>query len=200
MPSSWYWLKVSIPLYIPKLNSNRSLTGGLEIDRNYDVIYYTLTIGILLALSYSVFISLKISHNPSASIIQRSAGGNNLIALGTAVALLGGLLTDIFLKHSAIFQQARFAFFYIGFALITVGFTSIMGESQKTYPLPKYLSDSRLSNFIVWLLFLGTLVISFFYLVNPKTFVINRYGYQVQLIVYSIPLLTTTFVGAVFLF
>jgi hypothetical protein len=170
------------------------------MDRYFDVTYHALAVGILLALGYSIYSSLKLRHNSSLLIFRQRALGIIWIALGTAIALLGGLFADSFLKNSAYFQQVRFALYDAGFTLVTGGFMTVVAASQAAYALPKYLSNSKQVRSLVWFLFLGALVVSAFNLVDPNTFILNQYGFQTQRAVYFYPMLITTLVGSALLF
>jgi MFS family permease len=171
-----------------------------QMVQYYDVIYYGLAGGIFLALVYSVVTGNRIRVARSTTTIEERASGVVLLGLGTAIALLGGLLTDLLLKRSSLFQQARYALFYTGFAIITLGFTLIVKASDETPSRPNYLPDSGLLIRAIWTLFVGSLVVSTFYLISPATYVFNQYGVQVQLVVYSIPLLVSSLAGATILF
>ncbi len=166
----------------------------MKMDRYFDTIYYALTALLLLSLGYAALAGYKL-YNSSPSSLKRRARGITLAALGTGLALLGGLFADAFLKSSTWFQQVRFALYYAGFALVTFGLdaTAVAGQQTVAHPL-------RLSRFILWALFLAPLALSVFYLLNPNTFVLNQAGVQVQLTVYWIPMLATTCAGAILLF
>jgi hypothetical protein len=170
------------------------------MDRYFDLIYYTFGVLILVALTYSTFIALDLRHGSAVLVFRKRALGIAFASIGTIIVLLAGFLANAFLKGSVYFQQATFACYYIGFALITFGLNATAGATQKTYPLPKHLANTNFSGLVVWCLFLGTLALSVFYLVNPKTFVFNQNGVQVQRVVYWIPMLATTFAGATLLF
>lgn len=170
------------------------------MDRYFDTIYYTLAILIFLALSYSAMAGLRLRARVTKPLIKRRALGVASAAVGTVIALLGGLFADAFLKSSIYFQQARFISYYAGFTLITAGLVSTTAAVQVSYPLPKVLSQSKVLSLIIWFLFLGTLAISVFYLVDPQTFIYNPSGHQVQRVIYWIPMLAVTFAGTVLLF
>jgi hypothetical protein len=170
------------------------------MDRYFDVIYYALSFGILLALGYSILVALNLRHKTRLLIFRQRAWGIILIALGTATALLGGLSADAFLKENAYFQQIRFALYDSGFALIMIGFTTIIAASQAAYPLPRYLSNLKQVRLLAWFLFLGALLVSAFYLIDPDTFVRNQSGFQTQRAIYFFPMLSVTFVGFAILF
>jgi hypothetical protein len=170
------------------------------MNRYFDQIYFTLSFVILVALAYSTFAGLKLRKLESNLLLKRCALGISFIAIGTAITLLAGLLADLFLKRSTLFQQARFALFYIGFALNTLGLETVAEPTQARSQLPSYLKPTRVTSSLIWVLFLATLAISGFYLVNPNTFIINQYGYQIQLQIYWLPMLTISVIGAIFLF
>jgi hypothetical protein len=169
------------------------------MDRYFDVIYYALAGVILLAVGYSTLAGLELRRS-SVPAFRGRALGIASAAVGIAVALLGGLFADAFLKGSLYFQQVRFAAYYVGFALITLGLNATARAAQETAPLPGYLARPNLSSLIVWSLFLVTLAVAVFYLVNPNTFILNKDGYQVQRVIYWVPLLTSTLAGATLLF
>ncbi len=173
--------------------------GGTNMDRYFDTIYYALTALLLLSLGYAALAGYRL-YNSSASSLKGRARGITLAALGTALALLGGLYADTFLKSSPWFQQVRFASFYAGFALVTFGLDATAVAALQSGALPLRRSRARLSRFILWALFLAPLALSVFYLLNPNTFVLNQAGVQVQLTVYWIPMLATTCAGAILLF
>jgi hypothetical protein len=153
-----------------------------------------------LALTYATIAGLVLRGKSSTPFDRSRALGVNAAAIGTAIALASGLLSDSFLKSSSIFQQVRFASYYAGFALITFGLDAIVRTSQQTHSLPRFLSITRYSSFLIWGLFSVALVIAIYYLVNPATFIHNQYGFQVQRVVYWFPMLMTTFTGAVLIF
>jgi hypothetical protein len=168
--------------------------------RYFDFIYYAMGLIILLAIGYSALAGLKLRSKSANLILRRTALGISLAAGGTAITLISALLADFFLKRSAYFQQSRFAAFYVGFALITFGLITTIRAAQETLSLPRYLSQPKITSSLVWLLFLGSLAISVFYLANPATFILNIYGLQVQRPVYWLPMLIPAFAGALLLF
>ena len=170
------------------------------MDRYFDVIYYALGALILVTVGYSTFVGLNLRNASSLPVFRKRALGISLASIGTIIVLLAGFLANAFLKGSVYFQQATFACYYTGFALITFGLNAIAGATQELYPLPKHLANTKFSGLVVWSLFLGALALSVFYLVNPKTFMFNQNGIQIQRVVYWIPMLTTTFAGATLLF
>jgi MFS family permease len=169
------------------------------MDRYFDLIYYALAIGILLALVYSIISALDLRRSSVRPAYRQPALGIIWIALGTAITLLGGLFADSFLKNSPYFQQTRFALYDVGFVLIVVGITTILAAAQVSDAQPNFLSNLKQLRSVVWVLFLGSLAISTFYLLNPATFVLNQYGYQIQQAVYFLPMLTAVLVGSVLL-
>jgi hypothetical protein len=170
------------------------------MDRYFDQIYYTLSVLILVAIAYSTYAGLRLHKLETESILKRRALGIVSAAIGIAIALLGGLFTDLLLKRSSSFQQTRFTFFFIGFTLVTFGVEAIARASQETCDLPNYFSQPKITSSAIWVLYLGTLAIAAFYLVNPNTFILNKNGDQIQLIVYWLPMLTSTLFGVIFLF
>jgi hypothetical protein len=100
------------------------------MDRYFDLIYHALSTGILLALGYSIFSGLNLRRSSDHLIFQQRALGVIWIAIGMAIALMGGSFAVAFLKNSAFFQQVRFALYDAGFALIVVGFTAVIAASQ----------------------------------------------------------------------
>jgi MFS family permease len=170
------------------------------MDRYFDVIYYSLAIGILLALAYSSISALYLRRSSDHLTLRKRALGIIWIALGTAIALLGGLFADSFLKNSAYFQQVRFALYDAGFALIVLGFTTILVASQVAYAMPRYLSNTKQVRYLVWFLFLGAMVVSTFFLLDPITFIRNQFGFQTQQSIYFLPLLIAVFAGSVLLY
>ena len=170
------------------------------MDRYFDPIYYVSGALILGALGYSTVAGLNLYKASPLQIFRKRALAVLLLALGMIIVVLVGFVGNALLKRSIYYQQITFVFYYIGFTLITFSLNSTVGIIQETYPLPKYLSNARVFHLVVWSLFLGTLVMSGFYLFNPKTFVFNQYGVQIQRVVYWIPILTTTIAGAILLY
>ncbi len=167
--------------------------------RYFDLIYYTLSILILLFLGLAVTLSVGVTHKTQTPASAKAALGIRVAAVGTVIALVGGLLADALLKNSTFFQQARFAGYYIGFALITWGLSRVGRQAQETQALPKLMANRTMTGTIPWALFLVTLAAALFYLLNPATFVRNPSGSQIQLVVYWIPMLTTSAVEAMVL-
>ena len=169
------------------------------MDQYFDRIYYALAVIILLALGYSAYTGFRRS-TASTIEIRIQGMGIALAAIGTAIALVGGLLADSFLKTNSLFQQTRFFTYYVGFFLITFGLNQISRAAQKASASPgEGRSQQDLTSLIFWFFFFVPLAISVFFLVNPQTFTINQFGVQVQKTIYWLPMLTTTLVGALLL-
>ncbi len=169
------------------------------MDRYIDPIYYTLSILILLFLVLAITLSIRATRTIQTPALAKLAQGVRLAAVGTVIALLGGLLADALLKNNSIFQQARFGGYYVGFALITWRLSTVARQVQETQALPKLMASPKITGWVMWALFFGTLAIALFYLLNPATFVRNPSGSQIQLVVYWVPMLTAAGVGAVVL-
>ncbi|MDD5371551.1 MAG: hypothetical protein PHQ40_20930 [Anaerolineaceae bacterium] len=167
------------------------------MDRYFDFIYYASGALILGALGYSIFAGLNLYSLSPLPIFRKRGLAVLLLAIGMIIVVIAGFVGNALLKGSIYYQQITFACYYIGFALITFALNAMVGVTQETNPLPKYLSNVRVTSLVVWALFLGTLVVSGFYLFNPKSFVFNQYGVQIQRVVYWMPMFTTTFAGAI---
>ncbi|HEY4152782.1 MAG TPA: hypothetical protein VGM38_05625, partial [Pseudolysinimonas sp.] len=114
-------------------------------------------------------------------------------ALGTVVALGGGLLADAALKSSPLFQQVRFGLYYLGFAAIVWG-TVIVIRGCVQVALRRWIVRVLVVAFIVSLIVGGVFVFV------PSTFVLNQYREQIQLAVYWVPLLVAAGGGSIALF
>jgi hypothetical protein len=102
----------------------------------YNIIYYSLSTCILIALGFASYQGLRLYQKASSQLSTRSFGlGQALCAVGTAIALLGGLFADSFLLASSVFQQVRFSSYYCGFALTLFGITLILHAIQQ-YTIP----------------------------------------------------------------
>lgn len=163
------------------------------MERYFDAIYAILCVAMLLALADATFMGFRRRVRSSDRRFRQQTLGIASIAIGTALALLGGLVADAFLMDSPLFQQFRFGAYDVGFALIVAGLDRILRASPAADALANW------SRAVVWLAFLGTLSVSVFFLANPRTFVMNQYGLQIQLTIYWLPLLTATLLGAVLL-
>ena len=166
----------------------------MQIARYFDAIYNGLSIALLLALAIAVIRGLLLARSDSPS--DRSHGrGAALVAFGTALALSGGLVADGFLKSSPWFQQVRFGFYFLGFALLVVGTMMVirgatLGRGPRWRALP----------FALLGLFVASLAVSVPLVTIPSTFVLNKFQEQVQLPIYWLPMLVSTAAGAVVLF
>ncbi|HEY4321898.1 MAG TPA: hypothetical protein VGM77_12075, partial [Gemmatimonadales bacterium] len=79
----------------------------MHLDRYFDDIYLALNIAMIVGLALTVIFGLLLRRRQDDAL--RFAGtGSVVAALGTVVALGGGLLADAALKSSPLFQQVRF--------------------------------------------------------------------------------------------
>src|SRR5512146_1326027 len=122
------------------------------MDRYFDPIYYALAVAILLALGYAAVAGLRARPQAGAAALATALG-----AIGTAVALLGGLYADLFLKSSPNFQQVRFSAYYLGFILITFCLVAAVQAPQASGAIPKERLLPRLARTFLWPPFILTL-------------------------------------------
>ncbi|MDB5203955.1 MAG: hypothetical protein JWQ27_3364, partial [Ferruginibacter sp.] len=93
----------------------------MNIERYFDVIYNALSVAFLLSLAVAVIRGLLLGRPRTANPDRWHGRGAAIAALGTGLALAGGLVADNFLQDSALFQQVRFGIYFIGFALVVLG-------------------------------------------------------------------------------
>jgi hypothetical protein len=154
------------------------------MSKYLDVIYYTMAVSILLFLSMVMVTDLQ----------QRKARvkvGYFWAAIGMAVALVGGMFADLVLKNYAWFQQIRFSLYFLGFAIFQLGMVSI----AETIVVDRAQPDRwnmRIMRIITWLIYTATVIIACFYLLNPKLFIFNQRGMQIQRIIYWLPMLVVS--------
>jgi hypothetical protein len=166
----------------------------MNVERYFDVIYNSISIAFLLALAVAVVRGCLLGRRRFNELDRQHGRGSALAAFGTALALAGGLVADGFLQDSAWFQQLRFGIYFLGFALVVVGTrwvlrSAIAGRTDFRRFLPRVLVA----------VFVVSLLVSIPFLIIPSTFELNRYGEQVQLVVYWTPLLVASGLGAVLL-
>ena len=111
-----------------------------------------------------------------------------VIAMGTAVALAGGLIADAALQSSPFFQQVRFGAYYLGFAAIVAGTTIAI---RATTTRSRWIIRILVSAFAL------ALIVGAVFVCVPATFVLNRYHEQIQLVIYWVPMLVATGGGAI---
>jgi len=164
----------------------------MQLDRYFDAIYVGLNIAMVGALLATVvFGALR---RRSRSDAARAVGaGAALLAIGTAVALGGGLVADAVLKSSPWFQQVRFGLYYIGFAVIVWGTVAILRGCVRA-PWRIRISAALAIAYAV------SVLIGAAFVCIPATFVLNQYREQVQLPVYWLPLLIASAGGSLALF
>lgn len=169
------------------------------MERHFDLIYDMLCMLIGFVLAYATITGLKAFRTLPAGRTRRQASGIAEAAVGVAVALAGGLFADAMLKQSIYFQQVRFALYYLGFGLITLGTTKIVDAYRTTGVQSSSFSRSTIPVWIVWACFTGPLVLAVVYLVDSRTFILNSAEMQVQRTIYWIPMLGATGSAAVVL-
>ena len=152
-------------------------------DRYFDVVYAALNVLLFSELAATV-VTVLVPGADSAARRRRPAAA--LCAAGIAVALVGGLVADGTLKSTDVFQQVRFGAYYAGFALILLGHRAALRAVGWRWRL---LACGMVAG----------LLVAVPLLVVPATFVLNRYGEQVQLPVYWAPMLAVSGLGVVVL-
>ena len=162
----------------------------MHLDRYFDTIYLGLNVAMVIALIAAIVFG-GVRRMRSRAVASRALGsGVILLAVGTAVALGGGLLADAALKSTPWFQQVRFGLYYLGFAGIVWGTVVILRACVATP------SRSWITRVLV-IAYAAAVVIGAGFVGIPATFVLNQYGEQVQLVVYWLPLLVATAVGCI---
>ena len=151
----------------------------------YDALYAALNVGLALGLAVSAAFGLLFAFTGQVAGERRRGAGTAWIAVGTAVALAGGLFADAALKSAPLFQQVRFGFYYAGFALVLLG-TVLVASGPAARP--SWRTPSKL----LALAYGGSVLIAGVFVTVPATFVLNRYHEQVQLVGYWVPLLVAT--------
>lgn len=161
----------------------------MRLDQYFDDIYLGLNIAMLIGLAVAIVLGViggRNAENPFRSLWSRVA----VIAVGTLVALAGGLIADAVLKSSPWFQQVRFGAYYLGFAAVVVGTIGVIGAGGDT------LRARRVGRALA-VLFVAALAIGIIFVTVPATFVLNQYHEQIQLTVYWLPMLVAAAGGAV---
>lgn len=159
----------------------------MRLDRYFDTIYLGLNIAMLVALALAVVFGIIRAR--SAKPPRGLGAAAVILAVGTTVALAGGLIADAALKSSPWFQQVRFGAYYLGFAAIVIGTIRVMrsaGDPQRARRLSRALAIA----------FLAAVVVGVVFVTVPATFVLNQYREQIQLTVYWIPMLVASAGGA----
>lgn len=156
----------------------------------YDVLYTALNLGLALGLAVSAAFGLLLAFKSRIPAERRRGAGTTWIAVGTAVALAGGLFADAALKSNPLFQQVRFGFYYAGFALVVLGTVLVAGDRSA-------VQRWRTPSMLLVLAYGVSVVIAGVFVTVPATFVLNRYHEQVQLAGYWVPLLVATAGGTV---
>ena len=160
----------------------------MRIDQYFDDIYLALNIAMLVGLALAVLFGLIGGRTADPS--RRLWPAVSLIAIGTVVALAGGLIADAALKSSPWFQQVRFGAYYLGFAAIMIGTIVVIGAA----------GDSRRARRVgraLAVVFVVSVIIGGVFVLVLATFVLNRYHEQIQLAVYWLPMLVAGAGGAV---
>jgi hypothetical protein len=162
----------------------------MHLDRYFDAIYLGLNVAMVVALVAAIALGV-VRRVRSRNAASRALGsGAILLAVGTAVALGGGLLADAALKSTPWFQQVRFGLYYLGFAGILWGTIVILRGCVRA------ASRGWITRALV-IAYAAAVVIAAAFVCIPATFVLNQYGEQVQLVIYWLPLLVASAGGCV---
>jgi hypothetical protein len=154
----------------------------LSLEHYFDAIYYALNALLLASLVVAVVLGVVRARRSDAPADRSIGIGVRLIAGGTIVALVGGLLADALLRDSPLFQQARFALYYVGFGMLLLGTVHLLRSRASARWLPRSLLVISVVALLVGATFLAV----------PSTFVMNQFHEQVQLVVYWLPMLVAS--------
>ena len=160
----------------------------MRLDQYFDDIYLGLNIAMLVGLALAVIFGLVGTRAADPS--RRLWPAVSLIAVGTVVALAGGLVADAALKSSPWFQQVRFGAYYLGFAAVVIGTIVMIGATSDS-------GRARRVGRALAVVFVASVIIGGVFVLVPATFVLNRYHEQIQLTVYWLPMLVAGAGGAV---
>ena len=134
----------------------------------FEILYYGLTIAMVILLGSILFARFNPGRNPAHSMALR---GIKLIALGTILALIGGVSLDTLSKAGILgdlaYQQIHFSIFYAGFAAILYGF-------GLSFAIPP--SRSGAIKIAAWILYAAAVVLAAANLFNPATYVVAASG------------------------
>jgi hypothetical protein len=155
----------------------------MRIDHYFDAIYLGLNIGLLAGLALAVVFGAITWR--TRTVLRTLGAGVALIAIGTAVALAGGLIADAALRSSPWFQQVRFGTYYLGFTAVVAG-TILAMRGTTDSPRVRRIGHA------LAIVFLTAVGIGVAFVTIPSTFVLNQYREQIQLAVYWLPVLVAT--------
>ena len=157
----------------------------MHLDRFFDEIYVGFNVAMAGFLIATIGLGVYRRHRADSRASRASTSGAALLAVGTGIALGGGLIADAVLKATPWFQQVRFGLYDIGFTGVVWGTIVVL---RGCVPSP---ARARIVRALV-ILFALSLVVGAIFVFIPATFVLNRYHEQVQLVVYWLPLLVAS--------
>jgi hypothetical protein len=156
----------------------------------FDLTYYGLSVIMLGMLGSTAVVGFALRPALGTPGERNEALGVSLAALGALLTLVSGV---VFLEieraggiNDLLYQQAHFALFYVGFALVLYG----------------VLATSRRWDLPLWLGFALTTILAAVFLFNPNSYTYAQSGarmHAAQQVVFFLPLFYTTAAGVLLL-
>lgn len=161
----------------------------------FELLYYGLSGVLFLILLYTAYRGFVSRRGITEPKIAHQAWGLGCVALGLAIALLGGVSLDTLMKSGVIgdlfYQQVHFSIFYLGFGLIVYGIVAAAWPANQNDPAR---SRIRLG---LWVLYVLSVIVAAYYLFVPSALVITVSGgvqHVAQQPIYFVPLFFTLLV------